>query len=349
MRNAAVRGLALCLAGLLPGCAAFESLTNLFTDDAMPVAMGQPTPVAQIMPAAAVAPAPAFHVGDVFRFRVGESLIAESVERVDGQGVWWRDSLGRRWIGGEPALIPGRAVFDAGGKPQVASVVMEATGDMFPLTPGKTVTFRHTTRGGVYAAQSRKQSCTVVKPAPAETAAGTFDTILLECIYDGVRRNNYYSPALGRVVLQTADTFLDPVKRELVSFERGSDEPMRTAQGGGASNNARAAYSAEGAELYGIQLAAYRSPTRAKQAWTRIRSAGGALLAEFEPSFEQGTVKGTPLFRLIVGEFETKAQARARCQSLKRNGIDCWARERQPDTSSPVAATPATDLRVVQR
>lgn len=348
MRNAALRGFALCLAGLLPGCAAFESLSELFRDDAMPVAMGQPAPAAQIMPAAAVATAPAFHVGDVFRYRVGEALVAESVERVDEQGVWWRDSLGRRWIGSEPALIPSRAVFDAGGKPQIASVVMEATGDLFPLVPGKTVTIRHTTQGGLYAAQTRKQSCTVIKPAPAETAAGTFDTVLLECVYDGVRRNNYYSPALGRVVLQTADTFLDPVKRELVSFERGSDDPMRTAQGG-ASNLSPAAYNAKGTELYGIQLAAYSSPTRAKQAWTRIRSAGGALLDGFEPSYEQDTVKGTPLFRLIVGEFDTQAKARDRCQSLKRNGIDCWARARQPNAGGPVAAAPATDLRVVQR
>ena len=348
MRNAAFRGLALCLAGLLPGCAAFDSLTELFSDDAMPVASAPAAPVAQIMPAAAVAPA--FRVGDVFRFRVGEALVAESVERIDEQGVWWRDSQGRRWIGSEPALVPSRAVFDTGGKPQIASVVMEATGDLFPLVPGKTVTFRHTTQGGFYAAQTHKQSCTVVEPAPAETAAGTFDTVKLECIYDGVRRNNYYSPALGRVVLQTADTFLDSVKRELVGFERGSNDPMRTAQGDGAANLTPAAYSAKGAERYGIQLAAYRSPTRAKEAWTRIKSAGGALLAGFEPSFEQDTVKGTPLFRVIVGEFNTKDQARAQCQSLKRNGIDCWARVRASDMGTPVAAAPAaTDSRIVQR
>ncbi len=315
----------------------------------MPATPAQAVPMAQIMPAAAVAPAPTFRVGDVFRFRVGESLIAESVERIDEQGVWWRDSLGRRWIGSEPALMPSRAVFDAGGKPQIATVVMEATGDLFPLVPGKTVTFRHTIQGGFYAAQTHKQSCTVVEPRPAETAAGTFDTYLLECIYDGVRRNNYYSPVLGRVVLQTADTFFDSVKRELIGFERGSGDPLRTAQGGDNGNMRPAAFTPRDAERFGIQLAAYRSPDRARQAWARIKSAGGALLDGYEPSFEQGTVKGTPLFRLIIGEFDTKARARAQCQSLKRNGIDCWARARAADTSGPVAAAPATDTRIVQR
>ena len=157
-------------------------------------------------------------------------LIEESVERIDQQGVWWRDSQGRQWIGNEPTLMPTRAIIKNGEKAEIANVVIEATGDLFPLVPGKTVAYRYTSQGGFYAAQTHEQSCTVAGYEPAQTAAGTFDTYRLECIYNGLRRNNFYAPALGRVVLQTADTIVDSVKRELVGFDRGPSEPARVAQ-----------------------------------------------------------------------------------------------------------------------
>ena len=34
------------------------------------------------------APMPTFQVGDIFRYKVGNTLVAESVERIDSDGVW---------------------------------------------------------------------------------------------------------------------------------------------------------------------------------------------------------------------------------------------------------------------
>jgi hypothetical protein len=95
----------------------------------------------QIMPAA-MAPAPDFQVGDTFHFRMGPSLVSETVEKVDGNGVWWRDNMGRRRVGSEPVLMPARPVVSDGGSTQVADMSIEATGNLFPLLPGRSVAFR---------------------------------------------------------------------------------------------------------------------------------------------------------------------------------------------------------------
>lgn len=179
--------------------------------------------------------------------------------------------------------------------------------------------------------------------APAETAAGTFDTYRIECVYDGVSRNNYYAPALGRVVLQTADTILDSTKLELIGFERGPAEPAQVAaKEGGATNLAPASYTPKAGGDFGVQVAAYRSPERAKEAWKRLRGRSGGLLEGLDPTFEQGNVNGTTLFRVIVGNYPSKKEARAYCGALKRAGVDCWPRERAAVSADPRVAAAET-------
>ncbi len=303
------------------------------------------------------APMPAYRVGDIFRYQVGASLVAEKVERIDGDGVWWRDNLGRRWVGSEGALIPTHAVGQADGKAQIVKANIQAIGQMFPLAVGKTVAFRSTRQNWLNGQTTQERSCTVEEFGALKIAAGVFDAFRVKCFYNGDVRFNYYAPAVGRVVLQTTDTILDSVQRELVGFERGLDKSLRTAAGpmekapGGKANPKPAKFTA-GAEIrYGIQLAAYRSPTRAKKAWSWIKRRGGPLLADFEPRYERAENSGGTLFRLVVGDFAKKTQARRHCQALKRNGIDCWPRIHGGNAKpGPVAATaPSNGLRVVSR
>ena len=102
---------------------------------------------------------------------------------------------------------------------------------------------------------------------------------------------------------------------------------------------------------YGVQLAAYRSPARAKQAWRRLQRIGGGLLDGQTSAIERHNGPSGPLYRLIVGAYATKNKARAYCRTLKRGGIDCWPRARVAvDPPTVVGAAPApTDLRVVRR
>lgn len=308
-------------------------------------------------PVTAPAQRPTFRVGDIFHFKDGGTLVAEKVVKIDGDGVWWRDNLDRQWVGGEGALIPARAVArtDDGGEAIKGSV--ESTGDLYPLTIGKTVSFRATEPNWLQGKTVRNRTCTVEDFGTLRITSGSFDTWRIQCVYDGHVRFNYYAPALGRVVLQTQDTLLDSVQRELIGFDRGPAEPLRTASGpvspaAGPDKSpmhktmakkvaaapkpvmretpepapARLTAASEG--RYGIQLAAYRSPTRIRKAWSRIQRRGGSLLADFKPQIEQRDGPGVPLFRLVVGQFATLDDARAHCRSLKRKGIDCWPRAR---------------------
>ena len=213
------------------------------------------------------------------------------------------------------------------------------------------------TSPGLQGSTTHSRTCKVENFGTLKIAAGSFDAFRLECHYDGHLRFNYYAPAVGRVVLQTMDTLLDSVQRELVGFERGLGKPLRTAAGPmekmpRTKANPKPAKLTTGSEIrYGIQLAAYRSPTRVKKAWNWIKRRGGALLADFEPQYERGQNAGGPLFRLVVGNFASKGAARKHCQALKRAGIDRWARVRAGSAKpGPVAATePSNEFRIVSR
>ncbi len=188
-----------------------------------------------------------------------------------------------------------------------------------------------------------------------KTAAGALDAYRIRCFYDGVVRMNFYAPALGRVVLQTLDTIFDSVNRELVSFERGPAPALRIAKGGTMMSVAPASRPSPAPIVakvrYGVQLAAYRSPARAKQAWLQIQRVGGALFEGQTPTIERHDVTDGTLYRLIVGAFATKNEARAYCRILKRGGIDCWPRARMAVKPPAVvqAAPSASYLRIVRR
>ena len=83
-----------------------------------------------------------------------------------------------------------------------------------------------------------------------------------------------------------------------------------------------------GSGRFGVQLAAYRSPDRARQAWDRLRQRAGAALDDLDPVVERHQdAGGIVLYRLVGRGFATKDSARARCRALRRAGVDCWARE----------------------
>ncbi len=345
MMRSLSRFLAIGAVAVASGCSTSDSIDLVFAD-----------PEFEAKPPIGNADTPTYRVGDIFRYRVGETLVAETVENVDAEGVWWRDNLGRRWIGDERSLVPARIVTNANGNPTIIKAAIESTGSMFPLTVGKTVAYRSTKANWLQGTTTQNRSCTVENFGVIKVAAGTFDSFKVKCHYDNAIRYNYYAPALGRIVLQTSDTLLDSVKRELIAFEQGSGSPLRTAAGPMGKPTSMAMKQPNGTtagshERYGVQLAAYRSPTRIKKVWSWIKRKGGPLLATSKPKVERHEKGGKPLFRLIVGDFATKREARAHCRSLKRKGVDCWPRARATqNTTAPIAAIdPTTNLHVVSR
>ncbi len=333
MMRSLSRFLAIGVLVAVSGCSTSESIDLVFAD-----------PVFESKPPIGTAEMPTFRIGDIFRYRVGESLVAETVEDINPQGVMWRDSIGRRWFGSDRSLVPAQAVANSTGKPQIIQASIESTGDLFPLAVGKTVAYRSTKANWLQGTVSQGRSCTVQDFGTVKVAAGTFDSFKVKCQYDSTVRYNYYAPALGRVVLQTTDTLLDSVKRELIGFEQGSGTPLRTASGPMAKPTDIAKKmprqaAKKPAGRYGVQLAAYRSSKKIKQVWGWIKRKGGPLLADAKPNVERHEKNGKSLYRLVVGDFATKNEARAHCRSLKRKGVDCWPRAHSGKSSSgPVAA-----------
>lgn len=340
MRHSVIRFLTIGFLASLSGCAFMKT-------DAPEMAF-------QAKPPPKVTSAPIYQVGDQFRYRVGEAFIMEKVERIDAEGVWWRSSDGRRWVGGDRSLAPPQMVEDVGGKPTIQKAKIESTGALFPLTLGQKIAFRLATQKDGMGSHSR--SCAIEGFGAVMTSAGPFDAYRMHCVYDGVALVNYYAPMLGRVVLQTRATEFEPVERELVGFIRRIETPKQMAEGNlqpAAKSVSKpvAATSASAKVRYGVQIAAYRSPKRIKRTWARIKRRGGRLLATSKPSVERHEKNGAALYRLIVGDFASQDQARAHCRALKRNKVDCWPRARSDKKSSPLLASSASpkSLRVVSR
>lgn len=292
MRRLVARSFIIGMAAALSGCVTDNTIDLIAADPAF----------AQ-KAAAGAAQAPAYRIGDAFHYKVGTREVTETVERIDNAGVWWRDSSGSQWVGNDRALVPIRGVVKASGKPQLVDTDIQSTGNLFPLSVGKTVSFRTTTPSWLNGQTVQRRSCTVQEYGALTLAAGQFDTYRIRCEYDGHVRFNYYAPALGRVVLQTTDTVLDSVQRELVKFERGTGEPLRTASGpavmaakpDSATKPTPARLTTGAGDRFGIQLAAYRSPSRAQKAWTWIKRRGGPLLADMKPHYETAENAGGPL------------------------------------------------------
>ena len=346
MRLSVVRLSLIGLAFALSGC-----LTNGTIDLIAADARFEPAE------AKGAAPVPAFRVGDVFRYKVGAKEVAETVERIDGDGVWWRNDAGRRWIGNDNALIPAHVVVQSGDKPQIIKANIESTDNVFPLAIGKTVAFRATSYSWLKGPTVDEQSCTVQAFGALQIAAGEFESFRLSCIANGEVRFNYYAPSLGRVVLQTTDTIFGSVQRELVAFERSDGAHMQSAatpMDKAMIKDAKMKPASLGESVkprFGVQLAAYRSSKRVKKAWRWIQRRGGPLLADATPHYERTEKASGPLYRLVVGEFATKTAARRHCQALKRKGVDCWPRAHAGlNRPAPVAAAGPTDkVRVVSR
>lgn len=330
MRHRAIRFLTIGFLASMSGCAFMKTDAPVLAFQAK-----QPPKVTN---------APTYQVGDQFRYRVGEAFIMEKVERIDAEGVWWRSSDGRRWVGGDRSLAPPQMVVDVGGKPTIQEAKIESTGALFPLTLGQKIAFRLAAQKDGMGSHSR--SCAIEDFGAVMTSAGPFDAYRMRCVYDGVTRVNYYAPMLGRVVLQTGPADAKPVERELVGFMRRIETPKQIAS----ANLQPAAKkmprptgkpSASAKVRYGVQLAAYRSPERIKRTWAWIKRKGGRLLATSKPSIERHEKNGTALYRLIVGNFASQKEARAHCRALKRNNVDCWARARSDKNAAPLLAMSA--------
>jgi len=77
---------------------------------------------------------------------------------------------------------------------------------------------------------------------------------------------------------------------------------------------------------YGVQLGAYRSGVRARQAWesTFALAAADILSAHNVNYLDHEAKDGGTLIRVIAGQFKRRSKAKRLCDQLKERGLDCW-------------------------
>ncbi len=82
---------------------------------------------------------------------------------------------------------------------------------------------------------------------------------------------------------------------------------------------------------YAVQLAAYRSRERAEGAWPKFQSTSRGVLASAPHEVISISIEGQGLFfRLLTGQYKTKADASQACGELKSVGVDCLIRQITP-------------------
>lgn len=334
----------ICLlaAGSLSGCTSLLALEVLLSG-----------PEFTTKPATVSAELPQFHVGDTYRYKRGNTFIEEKVLQVNGHEVTWQDNQGQTWVTDAGTLLPPKEIQTA--QTRLVRTSIESTGDLYPLHIGRTAAFRYkqTSAAGQPPAD-HSQNCLVDAFGTIRTAAGFFDAFRMICEYDGDTRTNFYAPKIGRVVLQTSNDLFSTTTRELVGYDRGGGAPMvakaMTAKQDAMVPKPAAAGKAPEAmaakETFGIQLAAYKSAKQAERAWERIKARseakkGKPLLDDVKPIVERHEKGKQAIYRLIAGSFATKDQARTRCDALKKQGIDCWARAVAPQGPFPGGASAA--------
>jgi len=77
---------------------------------------------------------------------------------------------------------------------------------------------------------------------------------------------------------------------------------------------------------YGVQLGAYRSALRARQAWeSTFALAAADILSVHKVNYLDHQAKdGVNLIRVIAGEFKSRRAAKGLCAKLKERGLSCW-------------------------
>ena len=85
-----------------------------------------------------------------------------------------------------------------------------------------------------------------------------------------------------------------------------------------------------------VQLGAYQSPERVLAAWNGAAHKFGALKAYLPMSAKFASAKGT-FYRLSVHGFQSDAQARDLCMSLRHQGGSCFVRNVAGDAPVNIA------------
>lgn len=95
----------------------------------------------------------------------------------------------------------------------------------------------------------------------------------------------------------------------------------------------------DGAKIYTVQIASYRSEQEASAGWQTLAAKQAELLAKLPHAVAKadlGAEKGV-FYRLQAGSFSDRNAAKALCSDLETHSIDCMVVEASPPAAAPTS------------
>ncbi len=77
-----------------------------------------------------------------------------------------------------------------------------------------------------------------------------------------------------------------------------------------------------------VQIAAMRNKAGAQSTWIRLQSSFGPIMANMNAHFERAETTNGIFYRIQIGQFQTRDQARDLCAQLKKRDVSCFVIDR---------------------
>lgn len=292
---------------------------------------------------------PTYRAEDTWSYRAatGEDVVEKVVAVQDDGTVLWAATDGRRWEAtANPLLPPLRTLPEAGPRLVNSFTPPAAEVNLFPLDPGKSVSFTTQTAaeqdGRIE--KTTESQCQVRGPREVTVPAGTFNTVEVFCRHGGRFETLYYAPDVRNTVMVLRDVDGRMEKKELVAYRPSTGATESTARTAATAPMAgtpapqTAAVETESldtvtpapqtvtttppadAPAWTLQLAALSSEDAARGAWNQWKGAVNGVL----PGADSTVSHSDSLWRLTTGRFETRAGAADACTKLKAAGVQCF-------------------------
>lgn len=181
----------------------------------------QTAPISAPLP---VAQAPSYGAGDTWVWQDREGVqFTNQIDRVDGELLIGSSTLnpGCSISIVQNTIAPEREISSCGDDNTKQEI--ETEGALFPLSVGNAESWNVTRTNATGQVNRYSAGCTVNDTARVTVPAGTFDTYVINCSLGRERRNYFFAPEIGTVVMYLRQSgSRGSVRRDqLVSFSRG--------------------------------------------------------------------------------------------------------------------------------
>jgi len=150
--------------------------------------------------------------------------------------------------------------------------------------------------------------------APEIEMAPTVETPVSPAVQDMPVLEQVQAPVVSQPVLKQPK-----VQQTASAYPSGPEQPIEVSH---ASTNGFLASDHSGGK-YALQLSSVTNPWVIEPFWLKLQKKYASALKGVTPTYERASVKGETYFRIKVGQFSKRTQAKQACAQLKEIGGSC--------------------------